>query len=338
MKLNNLQKLGIAELLTYKRLINELYPTGIVSIVSDTWNFWNVVDPVNGICKHLKEDIMNRDGKVVIRPDSGDPVDIVCGIKINDYSNAENLEDAAEQAFDFEVDFIGGSTPHGKRGNSEVNSLFKFQNNTYLLKGSIEWNRYDKQFYYIESSKLESFEPYSLTVEQKGMIECLWEIFGGTVTSTGYKQLDSHIGAIYGDSITLQRAKEICKRLAEKGFASTNIVLGIGSFTYQGAIEPSAIVTRDTHGFAVKSTYGEVKVEDEIIGLEIFKDPKTDSGLKKSAKGLTAVYEDDGKFVLKDQASWEDVKNCAFVNVFSNGKMQKEWSLKDVRERLVKSF
>ena len=64
---------------TFKRLITETYPTGIVSIVSDTWDFYNIINPDGGICATIKEQIMARDGKTVIRPDSGDPVKIVTG-------------------------------------------------------------------------------------------------------------------------------------------------------------------------------------------------------------------------------------------------------------------
>jgi nicotinamide phosphoribosyltransferase len=269
------------ELGTFKRLITELYPNGIVSIVSDTWDFWNVVDPTNGILVQLKDDVMARDGKVVIRPDSGDPVKIVTGYTEEEYVT------------------LGG----------------KFYENNGHTNGK-------------ELTEL----------EVKGMIQCLWEIFGGTTTSTGYKQLDSHIGAIYGDSITLERATQICERLEAKGFASTNVVFGIGSFTYQGAVTPDAIITRDTHGFAVKSTYGEVLVDGERQGIEIFKDPKTDDGLKKSAKGLIAVYENDGNFIMKDQASWGEVKNCALVNVFSDGNLMKDWTLAEIRERVAKNY
>jgi nicotinamide phosphoribosyltransferase len=171
------------------------------------------------------------------------------------------------------------------------------------------------------------------------MVQCLWEIFGGTESTTGYKQLDSHIGAIYGDSITLERAEQICARLKAKGFASTNLVYGIGSFTYQGAVTEDAIVTRDTHMFAVKSTYGEVfDAEGNRVGVEIFKDPKTDGGMKKSAKGLTAVYRTENGFALKDQATWEQVKNCAFVQVYKDGNVVKRWTLDEVRGEVSKSF
>ena len=66
---------------------------------------------------------------------------------------------------------------------------------------------------------------------RKGVIEILWDIFGGTTNLKGFKQLDPHIGAIYGDAISLERVEKICSRLKAKGFASTNMVYGIGSLT-----------------------------------------------------------------------------------------------------------
>lgn len=282
------------ELETFRRLIEDIYSTGIISIVSDTWDFWHVVDPTDGILVTLKDKIMARDGKVVIRPDSGDPVKIVTG-----YFEDEIIR---EDDKIFEKKIVASEGPN---------------NNPILIA--------------VKGSELTENEI-------KGLVVCLWEIFGGTESSTGYKVLDSHIGAIYGDSITLERAEQICQRLADKGFASTNVVFGIGSFTYQGAVTPDAIVTRDTHMFAVKSTYGEVLVDGETVGVEIFKDPKTDSGMKKSAKGLTAVYEVDGHFVMKDQATWDEVKNCAFVQVFQNGTITKDWTLAEIRAKVAESF
>lgn len=265
---------------TFRRLIEDVYPEGIVSIVSDTWDFWKVVDPEDGILVELRDKIMGRNGKTVIRPDSGDPVKIVTGY----------MEEEIIFINDVPHELLGGDCIGRKLTDNEI----------------------------------------------KGMIVCLYEIFGGTETSTGYIQLDEHIGAIYGDSITIERATQICERLERKGFASTNLVYGIGSFTYQGAITPNAIVTRDTYGFAVKSTYGEVlNAKGNLEGIEIFKDPATDDGLKKSAKGLTAVFKnEDSEFYLKDQATWDEVKNCEFVKVCSNSKMTREWTLAEVRAQV----
>jgi len=61
---------------TFRRLIQDVYKSGIVSIVSDTWDLWKVLTE---IVPSLREEILARDGKVVIRPDSGDPVKILTG-------------------------------------------------------------------------------------------------------------------------------------------------------------------------------------------------------------------------------------------------------------------
>ena len=84
--------------------------------------------------------------------------------------------------------------------------------------------------------------------ETKGVISLLWETFVGTINGQGYKCLDGHIGSIYGDAITLDRLEQICLRLEEKGFASTNVVFGVGSYSLGYA-------TRDNQGGAVKATY-----------------------------------------------------------------------------------
>ena len=238
---------------TFRNLM-ETYPTGILSIVSDTWDLWKVCT------EHivtLKEEILARDGKVVIRPDSGDPVDIICG---------------------------------------------------YTAK---HWS---------EDHRLESYG----CPESKGVIELLWDVFGGTINEQGYKVLDSHIGAIYGDSITIERANEICTRLEAKGFASTNIVLGVGSFTYQ-------FNTRDTFGFAMKATY--VEVDEE--GREIFKDPITDDGVKKSAKGLLHVTKhNENGYMLVDKVSWETEANGELQTIYKDGQFENQTTLTEIRERL----
>ena len=162
------------------------------------------------------------------------------------------------------------------------------------------------------------------TPEYKGAIECLWNVFGGTLTATGHKQLDPHIGLIYGDSITLERAAAILYQLEEKGFSSGNIVFGVGSFTYQ-------YVTRDNFGFAMKATSGVVNGQRR----DIFKSPKTDSGIKKSAKGLLRVEREGGSLVLFDQQSEEQEKQGLLEVVFENGKMIKSLNFTEIRDRVT---
>lgn len=311
----------VAEFLTFKRLITEVYPTGIVSVVADTFDYWKAITK---FASKLKDEIVGREGKVVFRPDTGDPVKVVVGELYKDYTNeCDSLDEAKDYARDELVDKVGDETPHGECGECEPTNIFKYKDAYYEIKVEIEWNRHDKQYYYIDGSRLVSCEQVELTPEQKGSIECLWEIFGGTVSVQGYKMLDPHVGLIYGDSITLERAQQICEGLKSKGFASTNIVFGIGSYTYQ-------YVTRDTDGYALKATFAKINGVDK----EIFKSPKGAS-FKKSAKGLTAVFKDaQGELYLKDQATWDEVNNCEFVKVFEDGRLVKDWTLEEVRNNL----
>lgn len=235
------------ELALFKRLITEVYPANIVSIVSDTWDFWKVLTEY---LPALKTEVLARNGKVVIRPDSGDPVNIICG------------------------DPKGFTEP-----------------------------------------------------EQKGAIRCLYEVFGGTRTATGYLELDPHIGLIYGDSITPERQREILERLAANGFASSNVVLGIGSYTYQ-------YVTRDTFGFAMKATYGET-----ISGgsQPIYKDPKTDDGTKKSAYGLLKVDgpdEECSEIHCHENVTWKAEGQGLLHNIFIDGSAYNFQTLAQIRARL----
>jgi nicotinamide phosphoribosyltransferase len=243
------------DLVYFRRMINVVHPSGPVSIVSDGYDFWDVIGRV---IPALKKDILARKGhplgldKVVIRPDSGDPVLIVCG------------------------------DPSAKPGS----------------------------------------------LEHKGAVEALWDIFGGTTTEKGFKLLDSHIGLIYGDAITLRRAQEIMDRLEAKGFASINVVFGIGSFTYQ-------YNTRDTFGFAIKSTACVIKGKEK----QIFKDPKTDDGIKKSQKGKVMVYRDGAdKIVFKDGFPLATELSADLLRpIFHNGKALNLQTLSEIRENLKKA-
>jgi nicotinamide phosphoribosyltransferase len=116
------------------------------------------------------------------------------------------------------------------------------------------------------------------TPQERGAIQLLWDEFGGTVNDLGYKVLDSHVGLIYGDAMNFDRIEDINRRLSTRGFATTNWVAGLGSYGYQ-------YQTRDTFGFAMKAT----NVTINGVDKPIFKDPKTDNGLKRSMKGRIAV-------------------------------------------------
>lgn len=168
----------------------------------------------------------------------------------------------------------------------------------------------------------------------------LWDIFGGTTNSKGYKVLDPHIKALYGDSITIQRAEEIYQILLDNGFAASNVSLGVGSFSMH-CIEENGMLkpfTRDTFSSCIKAC-------DAIIdGKEypIFKDPKTDretgAGFKKSQKGCCVVYKDEmGEYYYEDGHTWDETVNDEknlLKTVFKDGKMVKEYTLNEIRNIL----
>lgn len=226
-----------------RRLLTEIYPNTSFSAVLDSYDYWNVID---NILPKLHKEIMEHNGCMLMRGDSGDCVEVV------------------------------------------TKTVFK-----------------------------------------------LWEQFGGTINSKGYKVLDSHVKAIYGDSITVQRCEEIYKILEENGFACSNVALGVGSFSFQcieedGELKP---FTRDTFSSCIKATYCEINGEP----YPIFKNPK-DGGFKKSQKGCCIVTEDEnGKLTYTDEYTWEEV-NSSFVNelktVFIDSKMVKEYTLAEIRDRL----
>ena len=233
------------EITMIKRLLTEVYPHHSFSMVSDSYDYWNLVDNLLPACK---KEILEHDGTISIRGDSGDPAQVV------------------------------------------TETVFR-----------------------------------------------LWETFGGTINTKGYKVLNPHIKAIYGDSITPQRAEKIYKTLVEKGFACNNVSLGVGTFSMQ-CVEEGDILkpfTRDTFGIAVKATYGEMGDRP----LLIFKNPKTDDGhFKKSQRGMCCVFENEnGEITYQDgfdKNTFPKNKENLLKTVFKDGKTVKEFTLAEIRQTL----
>lgn len=230
----------MSELETFNRLL-DLYPKGIVSVVSDTWDIWKVLTE---ILPSLKEKILARDGTLVIRPDSGDPVKIICG------------------------------DPESPNPNV-----------------------------------------------RRGVVGLLWDEFGGTVNEKGFKQLNPKVGCIYGDSINYERMQAIINGLKANGFASTNMVYGVGSFTYQ-------YNTRDTYGFAMKATWAQINGE----GRDLFKKPVTDDGMKFSATGRLAVkINDNGELSVIEKATPEQEAESLLEPVWKNGDFLRLQTFEEIR-------
>ncbi|QNO00037.1 nicotinamide phosphoribosyltransferase [Pseudomonas phage phiPsa300] len=308
----------IAEVMFVYDLITRIVPNGIVSNVSDTYDFWGML--TRGY-PYLKAVIMRRDplglqpGKVVVRPDSGDPVTVICGMKPVKGEDGKAIDFESEDAA---YDWL------------DVGDRIREQKDCDCIKIAGVFYEFEANVYddYTEGCGIDMDVVYPYEVVT-GAIRTLWKTFGGTITETGHKLLDSHIGLIYGDSITTKRAEEILRRLAENGYAAANVVFGVGSYTYQ-------CVTRDVFGFAVKATHSVIDGKD----VAIYKDPKTDSK-KKSAKGrllVTADVEQDGyPLYLEDNVSAEDENHPdQLLTVFyRNGVFLKRVTLDEIRERSV---
>ena len=218
------------EITFIKRMLTELYPETSFSLVSDTYDYWNLV---NNLLPQCKKEIMEHKGKLFIRPDSGNVIEI------------------------------------------------------------------------------------SVKTVQK-----LWELFGGTFNSKGYRVLDPHIGIIYGDGCQLETVHEIWKQLKDLGFAANCITFGIGAFCFAATIENGKLIaiTRDTYGIAMKATYGEVGDKKFFI----YKDPKTDSShLKKSHRGYCRVYRDENSELKCEDSHYEDADENLLTEVFKDGKLTK---------------
>lgn len=283
-----------------KKLFGELYPAGAVSVVMDTYDYWTNLERCG--YGELKKIIMNRPGTVFFRGDSGDPVDIICGERVKVY---KSLEDRKRCRSCDHLIFV-----------EDEQCWYKFRK----VDEEDIWDKYTE-------------EP----VEALGTVGLLWKMFGGTVNEAGYKVLDSHVRAIYGDSITPTRAMQMYQRLAEKKFAANNVALGAGSFSTQCAETPDGRLlpfTRDSYGIAVKCCY----IEDNTDkSHEVFKNPKTDTGrFKKSQRGLIWVgYDENGEIIAKDRFTSKTIPdNNLLQPIFRDGKMLKETSLAEIRNRL----
>ena len=302
MTMDSLQDRQEAEYHVLKHMITKVYPTGIYSHVSDSYDYWHTISVT---VPRLKEEILARKvnalglAKLTLRPDSGDPEKIICGLEIKDLANYLTEGDD-ERPFSQIINLA----------NNMINTThydgFFFQGKNYDFKG----------------------QELSDNVI-KGSLNILWDIFGGVKNDKGLKVLNPRIGLIYGDSITIDRQFKILSKMKDMGFDSSNIILGIGSYSYQ-------YMTRDTLGFAMKATYGETHGHP----IEIFKDPKTDSGTKKSAKGLLYVGLVDGEYVLEDQVSIEREADSTnqLKTIFLNGSMKKKVTLQEIRTRIDNEF
>lgn len=333
-----MQAYGKNEIQTILSLIEKV-PTGILSVVCDTYDYWGMLSNVLPV-KEVYKAITEREGKFVVRPDSGDPYEVLLGKKVEardvtdtyDWSNLTEQE-IARELFDYATeDFRDDekySGAHGEIGMDAAEFKYVVNNMVYTIKVEAEYNRYDKQYYYVDSldAKLVNVEPFFLDFEEQGTLKLLWDTFGGTVNEKGFKVLSDKVGVLFGEGITEEVAEKILTGMAKHGWASSNVVFGVGAYVY------SVDVTRDSFGQAVKTTA--VEIDGEFI--PVFKDPKTDpNGLKKSAKGFVAVTEQNGELVLQDNLTPNDkIEGNLLRPIFTDGKLFNLEDFNVIKERVA---
>ena len=326
---------------TLKRLLTEVYPDVSFSAVSDSYDFWHLVTE---ILPTLKEEIENHKGFIGIRHDSDEPVHALCGIRcinLNDILVCDEEVNSFEDFEDLAYEIINDDFRFTKK-EERVYIEYTFGNKNYhgvfdvipyvaeVDTDGCEWIRYEINL--LEKER---------TPEDKGLVEVLYELFGGEKNDKGYIVVNPKVKAVYGDSITIPRAKEIYNRLEKKGFAANNVSLGVGSFSMEcleedGVLKP---FTRDSFSIAVKATYGKKRIADGEVGFPIFKDPKGCEG-KKSLKGLCRVVKEDGEFkVIQNltEETYNAYQTHEMVNYFKDGKPVK-YSFEDVRNRLEEAI
>lgn len=227
------ERLLTAEINFLGRLCTEVYPSGILSYVGDTYDHYGLLTEV---IPALKDVILNRVpnahglAKLVVRGDSGNPIDIICGDPQAEHQTPENL----------------------------------------------------------------------------GSLALLGQTFGSTAPN-GFKLLNERVGFCYGDGMNLNRTSVVLEKMYLQGWATSNLIVGPGGYTYQ-------LITRDNFGIAVKSTYAQV----DGIGIELYKDPKTGDGTKKSARGLLRVEYENGTFVQYERQTVEQEAQGALEVIFKD--------------------
>jgi len=156
------------------------------------------------------------------------------------------------------------------------------------------------------------------------ILESLWDNFGGTRTSQGFRVLDSHVRVLWGDGIDPHGIEKILNRAQLQGFGAENMVFGMGGGLLQK-------VNRDTQRFAFKASA--IKRDGEWHDVQ--KQPLDSS--KASKKGRLRLERDTtGELYTVGEADaphdHQDVADVLEV-VYENGKLVKNQTLAEIRER-----
>lgn len=141
------------------------------------------------------------------------------------------------------------------------------------------------------------------------VIKKLWDIFGGTVNSKGYKVLNPKLGVIQGDGMNGTSIANLVTGLVAEGFSIDNIAFGMGGGLLQGHM-------RDDMRFAMKAN----AIDFGNGWLDVQKKPATDPS-KASKAGRQAVIRDasDELVAIREDALPADGHN-ELQTVYKDGR------------------
>lgn len=162
----------------------------------------------------------------------------------------------------------------------------------------------------------DSGDPVEMSLK---VVTWLWEIFGGLVNEKGFKVLNPKVRVIYGDGINLNSIEDIIVNLINHKFSIENVVFGMGGKLLQSS------VGRDTFMDACKVCYAEI----DGVGMDIYKDPITDTG-KKSKRGQLKLIKLDGEYTTVRKEEYPEIPD-ELVTVFENGELLNEITFDVVR-------
>jgi nicotinic acid phosphoribosyltransferase len=288
------------EIKACENLLN-VYPDGLIACVSDTYDIFNACANIWGGV--LKDKVLARNGCLVIRPDSGDPVDVICGkaLKVNFSSSEMATEDSKIRQKIYEL------------------MCSKFKPIKYIKTSD---NKYYQLFEYGLWSC--SWTEIPESDDLKGILQILWDKFGGIVNDKGYKVLDPHVRLIQGDGMNPETIKELYKHITDHGWSADNLTVGSGGGLLVKGLD------RDTYKFAIKASAA--MIDDQWIGLQ--KDPITDSGKKSKMGRLKLVKTEEGYKTISSFGLCFDTYQDELITVFKDGELLVDQTLEEIKNNL----
>jgi len=158
------------------------------------------------------------------------------------------------------------------------------------------------------------------------IFEILFNRFGFTLNSKGYKVLPPQVRVIQGDGVNYEAIKGIYSALKEKGISAENLVLGMGGALLQK-------VDRDTQRFALKCSSAVIngkRVNVEKAPTEMDANGNISESFKKSKAGRLKLVKENGIFKTVNEGAENHLEDH-LQTVFENGELFNQVTFEQVR-------